>query len=188
MNYFYFKTIILLLLFNCCRNNEKPNINVVNIIKEAEILTFNDLNNRQREDLKYCCTYHINGTLWNAAAMIPFKKEDAYFVKSKIDNNLLADLIESEDFSKTELLQIDNFHGTRFLYGKYMCRWIFTDSLNEIIGETDKFDGHRILSINRSSNIDDIVVGPLVKKPKKMYIKIFESKNYPGLNPEFEIK
>lgn len=60
------------------------------------------------------------------------------------------------------------------LYGKYKNRWIFYDSIDIMIYETSKFKGHNIIEINRTDFFDEIIVGPLPKKPHKMFIKILD--------------
>ncbi|QOG02083.1 hypothetical protein [Flavobacterium sp. MDT1-60] len=174
------KAIILFFVFSAgCSKTEKVQIEVKNIIKSAEILTFKDLSDQQKKELEYCCSYYPSN--WRDG--VSFEKEKAYFVKTKIDNNLLASLTESNTFSKIELLN----NGNTYLYGKYHNRWGFVDNKNDTIFETEKFEGHRIIAITRRGNIDELIVGPLVEKPKKMYIEISDSKNYPNLTPEYII-
>lgn len=174
------KTIILFFIFSIgCGKTEKAEIKIKDVIKSVEILTFKDLSDQQKEELEYCCSYYPNN--WRDG--VSFEKENAYFVKAKIDNNLLASLTESNTFSKTELLK----NGDTYLYGKYHNRWGFVDNKNDTIFETEKFEGHRIIEITRRDNIDEVIIGPLVEKPKKMYIEINSSKNYPNLTPEYII-
>ncbi|BFM44062.1 hypothetical protein CFS9_27030 [Flavobacterium sp. CFS9] len=174
------KAVILFIVFSVsCGKEKNAVIEVENVIKSAEILTFKDLSNQQKQQLEYCCSYYQSN--WHDG--ISFKKENAYFVKAKIDNNLLASLTESNTFSKTELLN----YGNTYLYGKYHNRWGFIGDENDTIFETEKFEGHRIIEITRNGNIDEVIVGPLVEKPKKMYIEISDSKNYPNLTPEYII-
>lgn len=177
----FFKTSLLIIIFVIsCKKTEKQKIQLSNVIKTVEVLRFKDLSNQQKKDLEYCCFYYPSN--WRDG--VSFEKENAYFVKTKIDNNLLASLTESNAFSKTELLN----NGNIYLYGKYHNRWGFVDNINDTIFETEKFGGHRIIEIKRRENIDEIIVGPLVEKPKKMYIEISNSKNYPNMTPEFDIK
>ncbi|MEA9414358.1 hypothetical protein [Flavobacterium sp. PL02] len=101
-----------------------------------------------------------------------------------IENILLAKLTESEAFSVKGLLSNNNF----FLYGKYKNRWGFVSIDGDTIIETEKFAGHRTLDISRDRNIDEVIIGPLPKRPKKMYIEIINSKKYPNTTLEFNIK
>ncbi|SNR62841.1 hypothetical protein [Flavobacterium sp. ov086] len=174
------KTIFLFFIFSIgCNKAEKAKLKINDVIISVEILTFKNLGNQQKKELEYCCSYYPSN--WHDG--ISFEKENAYFVKAKIDNNLLATLTESNTFSKTELLN----NGNTYLYGKYHNRWGFIDNKNDTIFETEKFEGHRIIEITRNGNIDEVIVGPLVEKPEKMYIKINDSKNYPNLTPEYII-
>lgn len=171
--------ILIFILLVGCGKKEIVHIEIKDVIINAEILTFKDLSNQQKKNLEYCCYYYPSN--WRDG--INFEKEKAYFVKTKIDNNLLASLTESNAFSKADLLN----NGNTYLYGKYHNRWGFVDNENDTIFETAKFEGHRIIEITRKGNIDEVIIGPLVEKPKKIYIEIIDSKNYPDLTPEFDI-
>ena len=74
------------------------------------------------------------------------------------------------------------------LYGKYKNRIILTNNSDIQILETHKFDGQTIMSIDRDGNFDDILIGPIVEKPKKIELQILESKNYPEITPKFNFK
>jgi hypothetical protein len=178
MMFFKINCLIIILLISCGKS-EKRKIELSKVIRTVDVLVFKDLSNQQKQQLEYCCSYYQSN--WHDG--ISFKKENAYFVKAKIDNNLLASLTESNTFSKTELLN----NGNTYLYGKYHNRWGFIGDENDTIFETEKFEGHRIIEITRNGNIDEVIVGPLVEKPKKMYIEISDSKNYPNLTPEYII-
>lgn len=181
MKNLYSKLIIIFIpFFISCGKSESPKIDIKNIIQNVKILTFNDLTNTQKEKLEYCCNYYPNN--WRDG--IGYKKEDAYFVKAKIDNNLLAKLTESTAFSEKDLLSNNEF----YLYGKYHNRWSFISVEGDKIIETEKFEGHRTFEVVRNKNIDEVIIGPLPKKPQKMYIEISDSKNYPNMTPEFNIK
>ncbi|WP_306568703.1 hypothetical protein [Flavobacterium lindanitolerans] len=173
------KIIILITILNGCRKSDIHKVDLHKVIQSTEILTFNDLTYSQKQKLEYCCYYYPNN--WRDG--IGYKKEDAYFVKAKIDNNLLAKLTESNAFSQEDLLNKNEF----CLYGKYHNRWGFISLEGDTIVETQKFDGHRTLEIFRHKNIDEVIVGPLPKRPLKMYIKISNSKNYPNMTPEYKI-
>jgi hypothetical protein len=172
--------IMLILFFVSCGKSEIPTIDLEKVIINAEVLTFNDLTNSQKEKLQYCCNYYPNN--WRDG--IEYKKEDAFFVKIKIDNSLLAKLSESNAFSEKDLLSNNEF----YLYGKYYNRWSFISVDGDKIIETEKFEGHRTLEVIRNKNIDEVIIGPLPKKPQKMFIEISDSKNYPNMTPEFNIK
>lgn len=180
MKKLYLNIIIFIQFFIGCGKSEVPKIDLNNVIQNAEILTFNDLTNSQKEKLEYCCHYYPNN--WRDG--VEYKKEDAYFVKAKIDNKLLAKLTESNAFSEKDLLS----NNELYLYGKYHNRWRFISVEGDKVIETEKFEGHRTFEVIRNKNIDEVIIGPLPKKPQKMYIEISDSKNYPNLRPEFNIK
>lgn len=104
--------------------------------------------------------------------------------KQKSTITFLAKLTESNAFSEKDLLSNNEF----YLYGKYHNRWIFISVEGDKIIETEKFGGHRTFEVIRNKNIDEVIIGPLPKKPQKMYIEIKDSKNYPNITPEFNIK
>lgn len=184
MKYISLKYFILLFVsfyFISCNNSpKKPIINPKEVITFVQVLSFNDLDDQQKEDLKYGCFCHPDN--WYNG--IEFKKENAYFVKVKLKNKLLAELSESEAFPISYLLN-SNAHT---LYGKYHNRWKFIDSTGNKICETDKFDGHKIIELNRFGELDEVIIGPLITKPTKMEIEIADSKYYPNLTPEYKIE
>lgn len=182
-----FITLFTLILTLSCEE-EKREINTNDVIKSVEVmdyekLTFNYANLLlEKETFRYGCYCYPNG---NWRDLKEFKKEDAFFVKVKLNNRLLAELSESETFSKEYLL---NPEDANFLYGKYHNRWKFFDSFGTLICETEKFEGYEIIDINRNGNFDEVIIGPLVKKPAKMEIEILDSKYYPNITPKFQIK
>ncbi|MEA9414357.1 hypothetical protein [Flavobacterium sp. PL02] len=50
--------IILVILFISCTKSEKEKIELNDVIKNAEILCFSDLDRSQKEKLEYCCFYY----------------------------------------------------------------------------------------------------------------------------------
>jgi hypothetical protein len=172
--------LLLVILFVSCGKSDIQKIENNDVIKDVEIIRFNDLNNSQKEKLDFCCYYYPRN--WRDG--IEFNKKEAYFVKAKIENILLAKLSVSNGFSEKELLSNNDFS----LYGKYNNRWGFVSIDGDTIIETEKFEGHRTLDVFRNKNIDEVIIGPLPKLPKKMYILIVDSKYYPNITPEFNIK
>ena len=160
-----------------CEKVKRPIIDSKKVITNAEIVTFEDLDSSEKNRLEYCCSYYPNN--WHDG--VNFSKEDAFFVKAQIDNNLLAEICVTRNRTKADLLG----QNASMLYGKYRNRWKFTDENNFLIYDTDKFEGHHLLSINRSGRFDEVVVGPLLKAPNRMYITISESENYSNLVPEY---
>lgn len=172
---------ILLFLTGCKSDVEKPFIDSSKVIRSAKVIEYDDLNSSEKERLMYGCSCFPNN--WHDG--VAFSKEKAFFVRAQIDNKLLAELTESETFQIKDLLS-ENIY---MLYGKYKTRWEFKDSDGYIICETNKFDGHSIISINRFGEVDDLIIGPLISKPISMAILIVDSKYYKdNLNPEFKIR
>lgn len=173
---------ILVLSILGCGSNEKKPIKPSDVIIEAVNLSFKNLNYTEMEDMIFteCCCYPIN---WNKGVDC-VQKEEAFYVKAKINIDLLAILSESETFSKDELIT-SNPHS---LYGKYHNRWQFVDESGIEICQTAKFDGHNDFNLIRKGNIDEVIIGPLPKKPSKMMIEISNSKYYQGVKPEISIK
>jgi len=174
--------ILLLTFFSCGEAEKKTHINSTEVIIEAANLTYNDLNNVEKEDMIFtrCCCYPEN---WNRGVDC-VEKENAFYVKTKININLLAILSESNTFKKDYLIS-ENPHT---LYGKYHNRWKFIDEDGNEICSTAKFDGHNDFRLIRNDTIDELIIGPLPKRPKKMIIEISNSKYYPDLTPEYVIK
>ena len=177
----YFLLISILLLFNSCNNSpKKPLINPSEVIEFATVFTYENLDETEKEKIKYGCYCYRNS--WRNGT--EFKKENAFFVKSRINNNLLAELSANDPFTKDKLITSNVYS----LYGKYHNRWKFINSQGMEICETQKLTGHRTLNIVRIGQTDEVIIGPLPEKPTKMIIEIMDSKYYPDLTPEFEIK
>jgi hypothetical protein len=174
--------IIFAFIILGCNSKEAKSINASDVIISATLLKFSQLNDAEKSDMIFdkCCCHPHN---WNQGENC-VEKENAFYVKAKINISLLAYLAESDAFPRKHLLD-PNPH---FLYGKYVNRWAFLDDKETPICETSKFDGHNSFALSKLDSIDNIIIGPLPEKPKKMIIEILQSKNYPGINPESLIK
>lgn len=172
--------LILLIVFGCTNNSKKILINPSDVIIQAVVISYSDLDSEEKENLIYtkCCCYPSN---WNHGVDC-VEKEYAFYVKAKINVYLLASLSESRTFPKSHLIS-SNPH---FLYGKYVNRWDFKDEMGYEICKTSKNNGHNYFNLVRNDSVDHLIIGPLPKQPKKMLIEILDSKNYPGLTPEYE--
>ena len=169
--------ILIICLFFSCNKTEKPIIDSNKVIIEAKIVSYEELTTKPENN------YYCHPDNWRDG--IEFEKEKAFYVSAKINNKLLAQLCESESF------QIDNMlnENKHFLYGKYRNRWEFLNSNGGLICETEKFEGQNLLVLNRNGEIDEVIIGPLIERPKKMHIKILDSKYYPNNpSPEFQLK
>lgn len=177
-----FFSILFLTFIGCGQNPPELKIAKSNIILGAENLSFSDLSDKEKEEMIFtgCCCYPNN---WNKGVNC-VEKEDAFYVKTRIDINLLSSLSESKTFSKDELLT-ENPHS---LYGKYHNRWKFMDENGIEICATSKFDGHNDFGLIRNGMVDELIIGPLPKKPRKMIIEIMDSKHYDGITPEMSLK
>ena len=119
------------------------------------------------------------------------EKEDAFYVKTKININLLAALSEPDlsggagIFKKDSLISSNS--NPHLLYGS-LNRWKFIDENGNEICQIEKGDGHHHFRLIRNDTIDELIIGPLPKKPRKMIIEILDSKCYEGITPELEIK
>ncbi|RXR18877.1 hypothetical protein [Flavobacterium stagni] len=176
----HFLAIVTLLFISACTNKpEKAPIDSSKVILSAKILRYEDLGINEKADLKYACyCYPVN---WRES--VEYLKEDAFYVSCKIDNKLLAQLCESETFKLESLLD----EKPSSLYGKYINRWLFMDSLGLKVCEKSKFEGQEIRTVYRKGEIDSIVIGPLITKPKTMAIQILDSKYYKdNADPSFE--
>lgn len=175
-------SLLLLTLISCGENQDKKPIDKFDVIIEAQNLNYDELSDLEKESIIFsrCCCYPHN---WNQGINC-VEKENAFYVKAKINNKLLANLSESETFDKDKLLN-ENPH---FLYGKYHNRWKFIGQSGSEICETSKFEGHHDFMLIRNDTIDEVIIGPLPTKPKRMIIEIIESKYYMGITPEAEIE
>ena len=176
-----YSILIILISISCSKKPEKPKIDSSKVILSAEILKYDDLKYLYADELKY--DFYCYPRNWRDGE--EFKKEDSFFVKAKIDNTLLAALSESDGFEISHLIS-SNPH---FLYGKYVNRWEFVDSTGNIICETEKFEGQRLIELKRNFSVDEVIVGPLKTKPLRMTIKILNSKYYKtNSNPTLYLK
>ncbi|HRB71842.1 MAG TPA: hypothetical protein PK776_08330 [Flavobacterium sp.] len=177
----YILAFTILLFISACNNAEKPPIDSSKVILSAEVLSYKDLTEGQKAEIKYGCYCYPNN--WRDG--VEFSKESSYFVSCKINNNLLAQLCESETFQIKDLLN----ENANMLYGKYHNSWVFTDSLGYKVCETSKFEGQNTISLQRKGEIDDLLIGPLIEKPKVMSIEIANSKYYKdNPDPSFKLK
>lgn len=177
-NFFY----ILIFISLSCINSNKKSINPEKVIVEAINISYDDLSNAEKEDMIFtkCCCYPYN---WNRGVDC-IENEKAFYVKAKIDVELLATLSESDAFKISQLIT----SNPRSLYGKYHNRWQFKDENGKEICETSKFDGHNDFSLKRIGYIDELIIGPLPKKPSIMLIKVSDSKYYEGIIPEVKVQ
>lgn len=176
-----FTIIILFNVLSCIHKSEKSPIDSSKVILLAKVLTYNDLNFVEKEELTYGCYCYSNN--WHDGE--EFSKEDAFYVKCEINNKLLSELSESEAFQIEDLMSVN----PHMLYGKYHNRWSFIDSLGFKVCETNKFEGHNIITIQRNGEIDKLLIGPLIEKPIAMSIEIADSKYYKdNLDPTYDIK
>ncbi|GGF06401.1 hypothetical protein [Flavobacterium limi] len=176
-----FTIMILFIILSCTNKPEKAVIDSSKVILSAKILTYNDLNFVEKEQLTYGCYCYSNN--WHDGEEFP--KEDAFYVNCEINNKLLSQLCESEAFQIEDLMSVNS----HMLYGKYHNRWSFIDSLGFKVCETNKFEGHNIISLQRKGEIDKLLIGPLIEKPKAMSIEISDSKYYKdNSDPTYDIK
>lgn len=178
----YILPFLLIIFFSCSEKNDKKNINSSDVIISATLLKFDDLSINEKSNIIFdkCCCYPKN---WNKGENC-IEKENAFYIKAKINNNLLSYISESNTFPREELLN----QNPHFLYGKYKNRWKFLNEDGQIICETSKFEGHNSFELVRFDSIDNIIIGPLPEKPKEMIIEILESKNYPELTPKCKVQ
>jgi hypothetical protein len=180
MKHYYF--LFSIFLFGCSEKKDRKPIDASKVIISATLLKFEDLNDSEKADMIFddCCCYPKN---WNQGENC-IEKENAFYVKAKINNNLLSYISESDAFPRENLLN-ENPH---FLYGKYRNRWNFINEKGNPICETSKFEGHNSFKLSRLDSIDSIIIGPLPEKPKEMIIEILDSKNYPELIPKCKVQ
>lgn len=175
-----FTTVILFTILSCSNKPEKSTIDSSKVIVSVKVLTYNDLSAIEKEELTY--DYYCYSKNWHEGE--EFSKEYAFYINCEINNKLLSQLSESEAFQIEDLIN----EKPHMLYGKYHNRWSFIDSLGYKICETNKFGGHSIISIHRKGEIDKLLIGPLIEKPKTMSIEIVDSKYYKdNLDPSCDI-
>lgn len=176
----YYLLFIVPLLFGCSSEQLTP-INDSEVILSAEVLTYEQLDPLTKaEQFKYgCYCFPCN---WNDPK--EFEKEKSFYLKIKIDNDLLASLSESRTFPKKDLLET----SPTYLYGKYKNRFRLIGIGGRDICETDKFQGFEIMNLERKNKIDFLLIGPIIEEPKKIIIEILDSDNYPGITPKYTIQ
>lgn len=171
------RKIVLFVIFIICISCEKKDLRASDVIVSGEVLEYKDLEQTELDEICEFCAYYT--TNWNQPH--EFDPQYAYYVKIKINNLLLAKLCESQPFSKKSILS-ENPH---MLYGKYKNRIVLKGDLDLPILETSKFKGQEIMNIDRKGKYDKVLIGPIVEKPKKIELQIYDSKNYPGITPVF---
>lgn len=172
----YIIAISFIKLFTSC-GNEVEVIKSDEIIVDASVIKYSDLEELDKSKMKYDC--HCFPKNWNQGVIT--LKDSTFFIKAKINNSKLAKISESNAFPIKELLS-DNLY---MLYGKYKNRWKLMNSRGMKICETDKFDGFSILTIQRNGDYDEIIIGPIPEKPSKIIIELSDSENYPNLTPTY---
>jgi len=175
-----FSTQLLLFIITSC-DSKKEHIRLKDVIEYAEAIPFDSLSKKQQEKIDYCYYYPYNN--WRDTE--EFDKKESYFVRARIKNKFLAELSKSSAFPVSTLLDDSN---PRFLYGKYSNSWKFYDKNNISIRPTTKFGGHDIQEVTRIGDLDNILIGPLPKKPDLMEIEILSDDYEYARNPEYKIK
>lgn len=167
--------LICVVTLTSCQEEKTFQVNLKDVIECAEAIPFDSLDVNQQNKINYC-SYFPYGN-WRDTK--EYKKEQAFFIKAKINNALLAELCKSDVFPVETLLD-SNFYS---LYGKYRNSWKLFDDQHKVIDPSNKFEGHDIFEINRIGNIDYIIIGPIQTHPYKMEIDI-NNENCDA-NPEF---
>ena len=157
-----FSLIVLIFIFG--KNNPTGQIVRIKkvIIECAEVIPFDSLTKKQQDEVGYT-SYYPND---NWRDIMEYDKKDAYFVKARINNKLLAELAKSDIFTVEKLLDSNPYS----LYGKYSISWEFFDEDTIPINPTTKFSGHNIFEIKRFGHNDFLIVGPIPERPSKMEI------------------
>lgn len=177
--------ILMSLLLGCGEDKAQVSVTPEEVILSATVARYSGLSDSEREILgKYCCTYSRTGG-WTSGDLERFEPEEGYFVRAVINADALAQFtfihscggatyVEScsqEELSQkmTQTLQDSNPYG---LYGKYKNRWVFLGASGEI-PPTEKFEGFRLLSVERQQNPrhDHVLIGPLPEEPTRMRIQ-----------------
>lgn len=175
------------LLLHCGGGSTPESLSVAaaldSVILGAEVIMFEDLPEATREKVaRYCCHYFLGS--WSSADMHRFSIEDAYFVRLTIDNLALANLtlinscgsVASQRRCSQEELEaeIDSVLSSNpmLLYGKYKNRWGFRAGGADI-PETEKFEGFDTVSIDRHGSQDEVLVGPIPRKPTELLIEMY---------------
>jgi hypothetical protein len=156
------------------------------VILEAHVLAYKQLDKQERDIIgSLCCSYSTGG--WMARDLVRFSPEDGYFVRARINVDALARLTEanqcgtsthatrcSEKELQMKAVSLAGHSNPHMLYGKYKNSWVFIAG-GTTVPATEKFDGHRLLSIKRdaASRSDDVLIGPIPRKPDDMVIELY---------------
>ena len=92
----------MIIFFSCTEKNDKKNINSSDVIISATLLKFDDLSINEKSNIIFdeCCCYPKN---WNKGENC-IEKENAFYIKAKINNNLLSYISESNTFPTSSTL------------------------------------------------------------------------------------
>jgi len=156
------------------------------VILEAHVITYEELGKKERDSIdSLCCSYSTGG--WMAQDLVRFSPEKAYFVRARINIDTLARMTEanqcgtimqatrcSEEELQTKAASLAGHSNPYMLYGKYKNSWVFMAS-GTTVPATEKFDGHRLLSIKRdtASRSDEVLIGPIPHRPDEMIIELY---------------
>ena len=156
------------------------------VILEAHVFAYNELNQQERDMIGSLCCSHSTGG-WMARDLVRFSPEDACFVRARINIDALARMTEanqcgttmqvtrcSEEELQTKAASLAGHSNPYMLYGKYKNSWVFMAS-GTTVPATEKFDGHRLLSIKRdtASRSDEVLIGPIPHRPDEMIIELY---------------
>ncbi|MBI4595345.1 MAG: hypothetical protein HY730_03095, partial [Candidatus Tectomicrobia bacterium] len=157
------------------------------VIIEAHVINYEELSKSEQDKIGICCFYSTGG--WTVGDLVRFSPEKAYYVRARINIDILARLTEAnkcgtitqparctEEEIQTKAKALAEHSNPHMLYGKYKNSWAFTSS-GIAVPKTVKFDGHRLLSINRDtvSRLDEVLIGPIPQRPDQMMIIIYSS-------------
>lgn len=155
------------------------------VILEAHVFTYNELGKKERDRIGSYCSYSTGG--WTARDLVRFSPENAYFVRARINIDALARMTEanqcgtnmqrtrcSEEELQQNVASLVGDPNPYMLYGKYNNSWVFMAS-GTTVPVTEKFDGHRLLSIKRdtASRSDEVLIGPIPHRPDEMIIELY---------------
>jgi hypothetical protein len=167
-------------------------------IIDAVVETYSELSTDEKNAVGSYSKFFSKNENWNEGTK--FDQKQAFYVRAKIMRRSLAILsstyscgsigntkicTQSElDEKVTKLLSYDN---PRMLYGKYQNRWKFETSRG-VMPATEKFDGHRLITVVQSDDktIDEVLVGPLPFRPRKIAISFFYGYKVKGIDYDAE--
>ena len=158
------------------------------VIEQAEVLAFDLLSERERNDIPKTSSYSLSGS-WGSGCCRTFDAEDGFYVRAVVNPFALALLtfysscgtsLSIVNCTTSEIAQkVDTTTGPsanpHALYGKYKNSWRFSSSTGEI-PSTRKFAGHSAI-VERFGRgrlaRDTVLVGPLPERPTSMAIQIY---------------